>query len=1013
MFFLCLFIFLFQILRDDTKMSGARANQPPPSQEKVRCFWCEQTGRKDNMKKHHDLKHPHREFKWRQIIAPGQSSLRNHFSGQAEKVTHISETDNESPNNVSENTIEDKNESIESPRKRFCSGNDWENNAVLDVEDIVVDTADTETSGGVTGMVRDFKEIVESVSELKNDFVEMLASFRARLVLGPDSEKEGDESKVSDQMQQEGSPLTPIESSINIFAAKDLEELQMKAKELGFNFDSEAEQFTCSICIQDPEPTLRLRDGKVGIFSFDVVSYDRDVSVEPSKQPRNFLNLKKNLAKHLQKSQIHLKLKEKVLMEEKLEHQKQSRNEKVGMNLFNIRYNGVIHGSSYLNFEEDVLTAHLNGTDTGDINNGSDFARDLTRDIVTVMENKFKENLAKPLAATKRKRPVGLVADKITPNKRTGHISALVVPVPENPLSQCFLNPLMLELPPVTDHTAEGLSDQMLELFHNAGADDGQLEGIGVDGQYVKMGAIKKLIAKLAVEDMTEEKLLNWVFETWEPAHNINKADEEVRKLSIFDWLVKFTNVVGDITKLLKIGKGLEQTKEAANELKKRLYKLQAYSVTRFASHVEKSYTNTFRSFEIIVKTLEVRSESNDKKVREAAETLRTKILTTKFVGTLLGCIDVYRVIATASCDLQAVEQFPWQVVSRLKTVIATLNCMSNSLKIVAVDANENVEPEDTIEVDPKYWPHLAAHIEELKTGKFKNLAIGSRAERNSGRIRSYFAHENDLMTVQNRLTTLCKYEAKHIEKRTVGCEEYPYPPIISSMEGCLDVQKMVLAGGQDKFDLNTYGIDCLEKVLNQASYKSEQKDEIKSQYNLFKEKVFDLLYNSESQNSYLLKQYEHILYETHTCSEKCKVFVYKKCPEYMKVKAPKTIISMKILHLFLKFPTLYADIPDFLHLFLRCSAKTHAEGVAESMGNYVDFYSDKKRGLDIRAVGDESYIHWNGPPVHLAGELGRAALDKKFGGRRNWRFVTKNTKSESLVVTRLRRAVPRVPFYQ
>ena len=42
--------------------------------------------------------------------------------------------------------------------------------------------------------------------------------------------------------------------------------------------------------------------------------------------------------------------------------------------------------------------------------------------------------------------------------------------------------------------------------------------------------------------------------------------------------------------------------------------------------------------------------------------------------------------------------------------------------------------------------------------------------------------------------------------------------------------------------------------------------------------------------------------------------------------------------------------------LFLRCAAKTHAESVAESMGNYVDSYSDKKRGLDIDAIGNESH---------------------------------------------------------
>ena len=57
--------------------------------------------------------------------------------------------------------------------------------------------------------------------------------------------------------------------------------------------------------------------------------------------------------------------------------------------------------------------------------------------------------------------------------------------------------------------------------------------------------------------------------------------------------------------------------------------------------------------------------------------------------------------------------------------------------------------------------------------------------------------------------------------------------------------------------------------------------------------------------------------------------------------------------------------VPDSLgviYLFLRCATKTHAEGGAESMGNYVDIYSDKKRGLDIKVVGDESYIQRNGP---------------------------------------------------
>ena len=71
--------------------------------------------------------------------------------------------------------------------------------------------------------------------------------------------------------------------------------------------------------------------------------------------------------------------------------------------------------------------------------------------------------------------------------------------------------------------------------MHDAGVEDSQLEGIGVDGQYIKLGAIKKLIGKLSVTGMSEEELLGWIFETWEPAHNLNKADEEIRNLPIFE----------------------------------------------------------------------------------------------------------------------------------------------------------------------------------------------------------------------------------------------------------------------------------------------------------------------------------------------------------------------------------------------------------------------------------------------------------------------------------------------
>ena len=120
----------------------------------------------------------------------------------------------------------------------------------------------------------------------------------------------------------------------------------------------------------------------------------------------------------------------------------------------------------------------------------------------------------------------------------------------------------------------------------------------------------------------------------------------------------------------------------------------------------------------------------------------------------------------------------------------------------------------------------------------------------------------------------------------------------------------------------------------------------------------------------------------------------------------------MKVLHLFWKSEDLYEGLSDFLHLFVSAANKTHAEGVAESMGNYVEMHAEKKRGLDINDVGLESFVHWNGPPVANATSLLEAALDKRFKGRKSWRFVTKKNNLQSKVVKRLNTEVSRVQFF-
>ena len=48
---------------------------------------------------------------------------------------------------------------------------------------------------------------------------------------------------------------------------------------------------------------------------------------------------------------------------------------------------------------------------------------------------------------------------------------------------------------------------------------------------------------------------------------------------------------------------------------------------------------------------------------------------------------------------------------------------------------------------------------------------------------------------------------------------------------------------------------------------------------------------------------------------------------------------------------------PNLIFYPSRCLIKTHAEGVVESMGNYIEIHSD---------IGKKALIHWNGPPLAM-----------------------------------------------
>ena len=135
-----------------------------------------------------------------------------------------------------------------------------------------------------------------------------------------------------------------------------------------------------------------------------------------------------------------------------------ARSKKVGLNLYRLRYTGIKQAKSRDSFIDDVMTAKLNGTDVGNVNHSKFFVKNLDQSIYETMKDDLRNALQSLLPSTNQKRPLGMVMDKMTPSKRTGQVHAIVVPVPENPLSQPLLVPLMLDSPIVQEFDADGLA---------------------------------------------------------------------------------------------------------------------------------------------------------------------------------------------------------------------------------------------------------------------------------------------------------------------------------------------------------------------------------------------------------------------------------------------------------------------------------------------------------------------------------------------------------------------------
>ena len=429
-------------------------------------------------------------------------------------------------------------------------------------------------------------------------------------------------------------------------------------------------------------------------------------------------------------------------------------------------------------------------------------------------------------------------------------------------------------------------------------------------------------------------------------------------------------------------------------------------SSTRFVAYLYECLSNNEKSLSISINVLEEKSvSSSSKETQEKAGRLLRSWKTQQWMLTNLGIIDIFRLLGKVSKKLQTVELFPWEIHGAQERLISNLRNMAN-LKLTDEDGEVFDKNFDAV-----YWDSLGKEVEKVISGEYKgqeaSVLQGFRRGRSADDIsRSSLSL---LITVQNRLSSLCSAIADRLEDRLSREKDHKSTDLVKTTGKCLNIDD-ILEKGVDDEAFNRIGENNLRILLVTARYSDDGSESVIKEYKIFKRRLCNL-HRVGKEGSDLVRMNEHNLYKLHKCSEECDLRSSKTCDKKGKIIEPKQPIAMKFLHLFLKEKDLFDGIKGFLHLLLRCLLKTHAETVAESMGNLIDLHSEKRRGLGVEDAGRETFIDWNGPPVHMVDALGEKTLNRVFKGGK-WHFVTVINRADSEVTRRLKSKPAKLPFF-
>ena len=263
--------------------------------------------------------------------------------------------------------------------------------------------------------------------------------------------------------------------------------------ELLAELEEEGDVIFCSLCLPREAITHGKQTGKFNISKITASG----TTDRAGKMTQEFTHFKGHVKRHIM-SAPHTEQWNLWRKKEDEDERSRSKNKETGMRIGRIAYNGILKGRSYRDFEDQVCLAVANGLPCGDFHNSKKFPAKFLPYVYDEVRQLCEDFITTRTPETGFLPPVNVAADKGTSVHRSMQFTTAVVCLANN---ENLLANLFLGQPQVKDHTAEGLANSIWEVLKENKIQASQVQGLSVDGQYIKYRVDQLLKEKMSLGD--------------------------------------------------------------------------------------------------------------------------------------------------------------------------------------------------------------------------------------------------------------------------------------------------------------------------------------------------------------------------------------------------------------------------------------------------------------------------------------------------------------------------------